>query len=379
MKSADDRNTALEDAKKNSWDSLKELWNIFKKYGTQTNAKKLSSTPKETAKLPSKKYVSLKILQFIPGLLILLFVVSFFWDFNDISYRFLNHTFQFQGLLRILSVSGLIGYGTNWLAITMLFKPTHKRPILGHGLIPAQKERISVRLAQAVSDDLINPEIIKQKIHESDAISRYRKISTRYIKQIIDKPGFRSDLKTWTVQYVEDMIANPEVRTAIAKNVLTQIENSIQETTLERAAFRAYTFIKGQEMQQIIEEALTQLPASVEGGLERFDIFLDNLPAHIEKNSTAIEQVVTSALYTLVNQLDVKKMVEEKLKSYDEQQISSLIKNATNEQLRYIQYLGAVLGVIGGLIIWEPLYCLILLIALGAAIFALDYLMFYYQ
>ena len=77
-------------------------------------------------------------------------------------------------MLKVLTISGLIGFMTNWVAIKMLFRPTYKRPILGQGLIPAQKDRIAYRLARAVSEDLINPEMIKKKIQESQAISRYR-------------------------------------------------------------------------------------------------------------------------------------------------------------------------------------------------------------
>lgn len=373
MKATEDSNTPFESAREHTQHSFKSLWKIIRRYSAGGEKKASKSIPEKIPVAQSTDIFSLKILRVIPALLILTFAVSFFWDFNNLTYPIFGHLFYFEGLLRILSVSGLIGYGTNWLAITMLFKPVKKHPILGHGLIPAQKERISIRLAQAVANDLINPEIIKQKIRESDAISRYRRYSTRYIKTIIDNPDFRSELKTWTVQYVDDMIANPEVRSAIAAKILIQIEHSVQETTIEKAALRAYTFVKGQKMQQIIEEALTRLPDSVESGLDRFDTFLDDLPAHIEKRSDVIEQIVTSMLYSLVNRLNVQQLVEEKLRQYDEQRISDLIKNATNEQLQYIQYLGAVLGVIGGLLIWEPFYCLILLLLLVSSVFIIDY------
>lgn len=374
MELPNDQNTIFENVGKHTRHSLNNLWQIIRKHGVKGNKKSTSKARNKPLEIDDAEIFSLKILRIIPGLLLLTFIISFFWDFNNISYHLFNHTFHFEGFLRMLSVGGLIGYGTNWLAITMLFKPVNRHPLLGHGLIPAQKERISIRLAQAVSEDLINPEIIKQQIKESNAISLYRRYSTRYIKNIIDDPNFRQDIKVWTVQYVNDMIANPEVRSAIASKILIQIETSIQNTTLEKAALRTYTFVKGQKMQQIIEEALTRLPDTVEGGLDRFDIFLDNLPNYIEKRSDVIEQVVTSLLYALVNQLNVQKLVEDKLQQYDEQHISNLIQNATNEQLQYIQYLGAVLGVIGGLIIWEPLYCLILLFILTAGIFVIDYL-----
>lgn len=257
----------------------------------------------------------------------------------------------------------------------MLFKPAQKRPILGHGLIPAQKNRIAYRLAQAVSQDLINPEIIKKKIKKSNIIGRYRELSTRYIKSIIDDPGFRSNLKQWVVQYLDEMIANPKIRAALAKRILTQIEEALHNKSFEKIALKTYTFVKGQQMQEIIEEALVQIPTSVENGLDKMDTLLDELPDKIDQNSEAIENIVTSLLYKLINKLDVHALVEENLRSYDEQKISNIIRSATNEQLRYIQYLGAVLGVIGGFVIWEPLLSISLLALLGGSILLLDYLL----
>lgn len=108
-------------------------------------------------------------------------------------------------------------------------------------------------------------------------------------------------------------------------------------------------------MQDLVEEALTKLPGGVEQGLDKIDEFLDSLPDRIEKNSDAIEDVVTNILYLLINQLDVHALVEDNLRQYDEKRIELLIKNASNEQLRYIQYLGAVLGTLGGFIIWKPI------------------------
>jgi uncharacterized membrane protein YheB (UPF0754 family) len=261
----------------------------------------------------------------------------------------------------------------------MLFKPAEKRPILGHGLIPAQKDRIAYRLSQTVSEDLINPEIIKQKISESNVIGRYREQSTKYIKSIIDDPDFRDEIKQWVVIYLNEMIADPEIRAALAERILVQIEEALHNKSFEKVALKAYSYIKGQEMQQIIEEALVQIPKTVESGLDKIDDLLDQLPKKINENSDAIENVVTTLLYKLINQLNVQQLVEENLRSYDEQHISNIIRTATNEQLRYIQYLGAVLGFIGGFVIWEPLLSVIVLISLSGILLMLDQLLFRYS
>jgi uncharacterized membrane protein YheB (UPF0754 family) len=363
--------TAFEAAKSHTQRYAKNLWHIIKRHNKVSDEKTVA-TDKDLAPFQHKSAGLLPILRVVPYILLGTFIFSFYWDFSALRYTLFGHTFYFQGLLRILSVSGLIGFLTNWIAITMLFKPADKRPLLGHGLIPAQKNRIAFRLAQAVSEDLINPEIIKKKIHESDIISRYRKQSTAYIKQIIDDPAFRSDLKQWLMEYVNDMMANPDIRGAMARKILVQIEESIDETSIERVALKAYTFIKGQKMQRIVEEALGRIPESVETGLDRFDEFLDDLPARIDANSEHIEVLVTNLLYKLVNQLDVHTLVEDNLRQYDEQRISEIILKATNEQLRYIQYLGGILGVIGGLVIWEPFVSIVGLAVLLIFVFVLD-------
>lgn len=372
-------NGALDTAKNKTQEHARNLWQIVGRYTGIENISKTKTQPRQKPKrkqLYSNRFVS--ALSVIPYLLGLLFGLSFFWDFNGLSATVLGRSLQFEGLLKILSVSGLIGFLTNWLAITMLFKPAEKRPILGHGLIPAQKNRIAYRLAQTVSNDLINPDIIKKKITESNIIGRYRELSTRYIKSIIDDPEFRKDIKEWVVQYVDEMIADPEIRAALAKRILTQIEEALHNKSFEKIAFKTYNFVKGEEMQAIIEEALVQIPTSVESGLDKLDNLLDQLPKKIDENSNEIEDIVTTLLYKLINQLNVHTLVEENLRSYDEQHISNIIRSATNEQLRYIQYLGAILGLIGGFVIWEPLLSVIVLTSFSAILILLDQLLYQY-
>jgi len=377
LKKSEKTESALDTARHKTRAYVRNLWDIIARYSDIDNLVNREAAVQEIPeRFEYRRKGFLYILTFFPYLLLITFLGSFFWDFQGVSAEVFGYYFEFEGILKIISVSGLIGFLTNWLAITMLFKPSQKRPILGYGLIPAQKDRIAYRLAQAVSEDLINPEIIKRKIHESQVISRYREQATDYLKGIIDSPEFRYELKQWVVNYVDDMIADPEIRTAIAEKILVEIEESLEGKSIEKVALKAYSFVKGQEMQEIIEESLTRIPTSIESGLDRLDDLLDRLPEKIDEHSEAIENVVTSLLYKLVNQLDVHSLVEDNLRKYDEQRISDIIRGATNEQLKYIQYLGAILGTIGGLVIWEPLISVLILGFLTVLILGLDALLF---
>lgn len=354
----------------------KQFWGILQKQiEKQTDSEQDPVSRISPPKKEGKYKILLKLLFLFPLLLIGTFITSFYWDFDGVQTTVFGFSVEFEGLMRILSISGLIGFLTNWLAITMLFRPAKRRPIFGQGLVPAQKDRIAFRLAAAVSEDLINPDIIKQKIQESNAISKYRAQATEYIREVIDDPEFRTDLKALAVNYVDEMVAQPEVRANIAESIIHQIENNIEENSFEKVALKAYSFIKGQEMQSLVEDALTKLPGGVEKGLDKLDSFLDTLPDKIEANSSTIENIVTSLLYKLINQLDVHALVEDNLREYDEQRLEKLIKNASNDQLQYIQYLGAVLGTLGGFIIWKPIGSLVLLLLIISITLGLDILL----
>src|SRR5690554_4398669 len=85
-----------------------------------------NENPKTTRQVPAPEPSALKILIFlkpVPWILTGLFGLSFFWDFDGIRINLLGLALPFEGLLRIISVSGLIGFLTNWIAITMLFRP----------------------------------------------------------------------------------------------------------------------------------------------------------------------------------------------------------------------------------------------------------------
>lgn len=356
-----------------------EKENHFKKLG-QILSKYLEfdsdPKPKDFQVQRAPTIAKLPILQFlkpIPWILVGLFAFSFVWDFQGIGTEIFGISLQFEGLIRIISVSGLIGYLTNWIAITMLFKPVKKRPLLGQGLVPAHKDRIAYRLAVAVSDDLINPELIKQKIRESKAISRYRLQAIEHIEQITEREDFREDLKTWLLEYVDSMVQNPEFRKKVSNHILHEIEDALENRAFEKVALKTYSFLSGQTLPEFIENLLERLPVTAERNIGYIEDYLDEFPEKIHRNSDKIDEVITLLLYKLINQLNVQKLVEENLKKYDEQRLEEMIRNATNEQLKTIQYLGAVLGTIGGFVIWEPVLSLITLSALFGTIYLIDW------
>ncbi len=69
-------------------------------------------------------------------------------------------------LLGSAAVGGLIGYGTNWLAIRMLFWPLEEKRLFGRrvpftpGLIPKKRARLATALGDTVASHLVTPETL---------------------------------------------------------------------------------------------------------------------------------------------------------------------------------------------------------------------------
>lgn len=305
----------------------------------------------------------LPALQVFPWILAVGFAVSFFWDFTGYP--------TVEGLLRILTVSGLVSFATNWLAITMLFQPRRKRVILPQGLIPAQRDRVIFRLSQSISRELINEQIIREKIESSGIIPRYREKATEIVRHVLEDEEFRTELKTFTADYLESTLGSESMRRQLASYLIERIQQSVGGG-IAGIALKTYRLFGEDDFQRRIGDAVKQIPSSLDPWLDKLDTVLDDLPEFVDTQSLELEDLVTRTVLDLVARFDVQAMIVERAQQFDEKRLEDLLKNTSNEQLNYIKYLGAVLGVIGGTIIWQPLWALLALIALGLAIWGLD-------
>jgi uncharacterized membrane protein YheB (UPF0754 family) len=317
----------------------------------------------------------LPVLRALPWALGALFAVSFAWDFPGVTVTVAGYTVALENLLRFTAVSGLVGFGTNWLAITMLFRPREARPLVGQGLVPAQRERVAYRLAEAVSDELINKTIIKEKIRESGLVAQYRDRLVAAAGEVATDDAVRTEIKTLLCQILRDILSTPSVQKRIVTLTAQQVEAHASDG-LSGLALRAYRFFGEEDFRARLHETVRRLPKAIDPLVEEIDPVLDRLPAELERRSDEIEALLMQLILRLVDALDVDRMIYENVRAYDERQLEMLLRRTTNEQLNYIKYLGAVLGIVGGFIIWAPAASLVVFTTFGLAIYALDEILY---
>ncbi len=294
----------------------------------------------------------------IPLILAVAFFASFFWDP--------------VGLLRILSVSGWIGFGTNWLAITMLFRPKHKRPLLGHGLIPAQKERIVETLSNAVIRNLINPESIRLKLASSGLFSTYLEKIRDQTQTVIQQEAFKTDLNVFILDQIRSVVSDDEFRNQLSQSLLDHMDQAVSESKLEKFAFSMYIKTRREHWNRIVDNALLTLPDMVEPHLVNVHDWLAKTTDDISGKAKDVELLLIDTLHDVMIRLDLRALMAQNLRNYDEGRLETLIKDATSEQLQQIQYLGGLLGAVGGLVIWNPFVAIPGLLAVSGVIWLID-------
>ena len=370
--------TTVEEVKSETVERARDVRDMLARY-VRRHLPEKTETPIRSAPEPPRTSSGhdrfLPLLRLVPVILMVGFGASFAWDFDGISLSLFGRTLALDGLLRIVSVSGLIGFLTNWLAITMLFNPRQQRPIFGRGLIPAQRERVIYRLATAVSEELINEEIIAAKIEESQVIPRYRQMAVDVARGVIEDEDFRQELKLMASDYMNKVLASDEVRARIVDFTVEKLETRLGEG-ISGLALKVYRFLNEDDFRNKLDQTVQEIPKSLDNVLDEMDHLLDRVPEKIEARSEDIERWATQVILGFVENIDIYSMIMENMSAYDEGQLEDLLKKSSNEQLNYIKYLGGILGCLGGLVIWRPLLSLGFFAVVGGTLYAIDEIIF---
>jgi uncharacterized membrane protein YheB (UPF0754 family) len=366
--------TETDEASNEQTSIIAAVWDLVVKHAGMDAAAPGDPEPAKTQKKTGRPFL-LGFLMAYPFLLVLLLAFSMYWDFNGITWNLFGKTIVAEGLLRILAVSGLIGFMTNWIAIEMLFRPRRKHPLLRQGLIPAQKERVALRLANAVSKDLINPDHIRHKMTHGKAFINARTRVGQSVEIVVNNPEFRISLKAVIGVHIRDAMSDPELREELREAAQKFINDSLSERYFERMALKIYTGIRGRGTGELIDDAITGLTENEQVISDIVDRVLDRIPPAVETESANLQDALIAIIYHTLERVDLRAIVEENLNRLDEEKLEQMIKGATNTQLNYIKYLGAIIGTIGGFVIWSPLESLVVLGVLAAGIFSTDWLL----
>jgi uncharacterized membrane protein YheB (UPF0754 family) len=257
-----------------------------------------------------------------------------------------------RALLLLGGLSGFIGFGTNWLAIRLLFKPT--RPRFGFGVIPANRAALVRRLAAAIEKHLVNPDVLSAWLHEKGIVKDLVRGWHEGFSRVLQSAELREDLKQRIAASGRLYLADEGFRSSLSEK-LAQVAREIFREKLWKWVI------------DLVEKpVLDRLKAELNSGLEKhgdqlldntidkLDGWLDGAAAVLTESLPDLEQIVSEQIVAGLRRLDIRALVETQLGELDEGELERLIHEATRNELAAVEVLGGVLGVLAGLLM--PLF-----------------------
>ena len=135
------------------------------------------------------------------------------------------------------------------------------------------------------------------------------------------------------------IINEDEFRFNIPSSIEAEVNSKLQNRTFDRIALKAHTILKGANVQELVNEALKELPDELKLQIEQVNNLFDKLPSIIDEHVDTNEHEITRWLHGLINRLNIYNFIIYNLKKYDESRIETLIRTSTNEELAYIKQL----------------------------------------
>ncbi len=282
------------------------------------------------------------------------------------------------------AIGALIGFGTNYLAIKMLFRPINpikigkKQIPFTPGIVPKRKPEIAKAIGSAVGNELFTKEDIKkillsEEIEKSllNSVSKYLNENNKTIKEflkiyieqnkydniklslkeeIYDK--VRKAILNMNLAYiiskeasiaVKEQVKNPLIKIFITDNMLNNISKVIVnkiENYIQNDGKDVIFNISEKEILNIEEMQISEI--------------FDKLQVDEEK----IREVISKLYKNLINEnidkllanFDISKVVEQKINDMSVLELEKLILKVMKKELNAIVSLGGILGFIIGLL-----------------------------
>lgn len=280
-------------------------------------------------------------------------------------------------------MSTIIGYGTNYIAVKMLFRPKKEVKVFGHtlpftpGAIPKGKPRLAKAVGDVVGSQLVTEEDIKAQLlnekTQSVIVEKISEIMSTEIKtEVMTLAKYDEDsylaLKEKIADVISEQILNSiddmDVGSIIAEESGRVIKEKTQGSMLKMFVtdelVASLTKMIGDKVQKYID----QNGAAVIGGevnkkiddieqksvlelLEQADISKEKVDNTI---SSIYVKAVDKALDGLFKKLNLSKMIEDKINAMDMDELEELVMKVMKKELNTIVNLGAVIGFLLGII-----------------------------
>ena len=289
------------------------------------------------------------------------------------------------------AVGAVIGYITNDIAIRMLFRPHQAKYIMGihvpftPGIIPKEKARIAGAIGKAVSENLMNREVLEKSLLSDDMLEKIGNaidefVSTQSsndetIEQFAlhylsseDINAMRNDVTGGIVKLVTAKLQNSDLGCSIAHMAIEHVMEKTRNSVV--GLFGADRFVAGlaQPIEKLLAKHINEILQNNSQQMiqdlvnnetdELMGMTMSQLTTGRDEQVTQIKRGVLNAYRTIITEhlprilqdIDISAIIEQRINEMDTNEAEAIIMDVMKKELRAIVWLGALLGSIMGTI-----------------------------
>lgn len=288
-------------------------------------------------------------------------------------------------------VGAAIGYITNDIAIRMLFRPHQAKYILGvripftPGIIPKEKARIAGAIGKAVSENLMNREVLEKSLLSDEMLSKIGNAIDEFvttqssndetIEQFAghyltddDITAMRENVTTGIVKMLSGKLQDSHLGDSIAhmatEHALEKTRNSLAgrfgadilvqtlAQPIEKILAKHINEILQNNSQQMIESlVINESQQLMSMTMSQLTTGRDEQVAQIKNGIlSAYRVIIIEHLPRILQDIDISAIIEGRINDMDMNEAEAIILDVMKKELRAIVWLGALLGCIMGTI-----------------------------
>lgn len=277
-------------------------------------------------------------------------------------------------------IGAIIGYSTNWIAVKMMFRPRKAIKIgkitlpFTPGIIPKNRENIAQAISNTISNNLLTEqdlrktllsEEMKEKIKES--INAIFEDNDERLGSVIEREIGKENLVNLSIK-ASNKISSEIYKLTIDKKLGHILSEQIRQAVGEKMNSSIFAVFGGAKILNPIMESLelkineyitnngeTLVHEIVENEIngllnkEVSEVIIPNEEFY-DITLELYEKIVVNRLPTILSKIDIEKIIRDKINSMDIIELENLVLKVMKKELNAIVNLGALIGLILGMI-----------------------------
>ena len=257
-------------------------------------------------------------------------------------------------------IGAVIGCFTNFIALKMLFRPYQEVKIFGRklpftpGMIPKRKKEVAHAIGRVINDNLLEKDDIAEALTKETTVAKIRagimdyhlnipkaKEGQRSAGDIISDLVLKLDIKSVIAEeitnFMQEKLTGGFLAMFLNEKVIGDISDQIGELIQTYMENDGKEFIK-----KTIDHEIDELSdMRIEDILVKYNFDTGEVGQLIERK---YKEIVLQNYETIVDEIDIAGLVEQKICEMDMAQLEQLIFAVMKKELNAIVYLGALIG-----------------------------------